>query len=232
MKNILIKIATGIVITLSAYTSAKAQYLLKNKLVLSIDYGYAKGINISDINYDGVIIPSVLGYMEKTPGLSFSSKYKINKLFGISLTASSYNFDQWNGMDYSNIHESTKMNIYSIKPGFFLSSPFEDSGIFNRLSFNLTVGPAVEFTKLNLGKSFPWINPINRTTSISDNALGLFSGLYVHYAVCQLLDVQLFYEIEKYWDTTMCISGNGMLIQYYGVGFGFRLITDKYQLYE
>ncbi len=235
MRSVFIKITMGFVLAFGSYSAVRAQYLLKNKLLLSLDYGYAKGINASDIESGNMIIPSVLKYMKSGPGGSFSLKYLLKNTAGISLGASSFQFSEWTGTEYSDIYENAEMRITSLKPGIFLCNPYRDTGIFNRLGFNLTIGPAVEFTKLNPGKSFPWFYPPDGkpfSDEIKDNAFGIFTALSVHYAIAQLVDFRLSYEINKYWGSNALISGNGICLQYFGAGIRFRFITEKYYLYE
>ena len=200
-----------------------------------MDYGIVKVIDAADFNRDGLIIPSVLGYMEQNRGLSFSSSYKLSGLLGIGMAVSTFHFSQWNGTEFTNIYESAKMNLTSIKPGIFAMSPYHETGIFNRLRLDITFGPAVEFTNLDPGKSFPWLDSYSGNPTpgeIKDNAFGLFSGLSIRFAVIQLVDLHLYYRIEKYWGSNSLISSNGIFLHSYGFGIGFQFLTDKYYLYE
>ena len=235
MKNILTHIAVVFIPALFIFSNLQGQYLVKKNLRLEVSYGSVNSLNPRDINKNGTVIPSVLGYMENNRGLSLRASYTMKGFAGINLSVSSCRFDQWEGMDHSDLYESARMNLISIKPGIFVGSPFREKGIFNRLRVELTMGPSFEFTVLHPGDSFPWLDLDNDGTTpetIKDNAFGLFSDFSVQFAVSQLLYFKLYYEIERYWGTNALLSGNGVFLHSYGLGIGFRFITDKYYLYE
>ncbi len=216
--------------------NVKAQLLLKNKLTVDLNYGYAKGIGNSETIENSIILPSLMNNMEKASAFSVSGKYVFNNTIGVSLSTGYVSFNNWQSPDNSNLYESSKLKLLSFKPGILITTPFQESGLLNRLTFDMVAGPAVGSSVIDIGRSTKWEkNPDEWVVDdlvTNTNNYGVFLDFSARFAITQQVDFHLNYGLSNYWGTSALVSDKRFLMQYFGAGIGFRMLVDKYYLYE
>lgn len=228
--------ALTLVILLCLCTNLRAQYVLKNKLCINLDYGIQKKIGGPYISKDGISLPSLFYQSGGTSNFSISGNYVFNSIIGVSAGTDLAVFNNWNNTDNSNLYSNSKIRVNTFKPGLFLSKSHSETGLWNRMKVDLTLGPLIGWYKMIYGESFRWNGnsniPVSNIMEASDTFYGLFTRVSLRYMLFQLADFHLTYGLDNYWLGSGFISDKTTLIQYFGFGVGFRFVVTKSSLYE
>jgi len=227
------KLLFTLVVLLSLENMLQAQYLLQNKLVIDVAAQYNLGLGSSTTNYDGVVLPGLIGNMEGSIGTMFSAKYSLKKTIGAALTIGTTKFTQWSSPNSSDLFEGASFSQVSVRPGIMFSTPFTKTGHYNRLALNAIVGPAIGIAKVTFSESMNWYGS-NETQEVSTSGshIGGFVDLSASYGISRSVNLHADLGYSHFWRGSDVLYEKSYGMLYVGAGIGFRFMVDKNFLYE
>jgi len=227
------KLIYTLVILLGFENMLQAQYLLHNKLIVDVTAQYNLGLGASTTDYQGVILPGLIGNMNGSMAYSFSIKYRMERTLGAALTIGKTEFTEWTSPNSSDLFEGASFSQLSVRPGIMFSTPFTKTGSFNRLAINAIIGPAIGIANVTFGESINWYESSKtKEVGASGSHIGAFADCSVNYGISRGINLHADLGYSHYWRSTAVLYEKSYGLLYVGAGIGLRFMVDKNFLYE
>jgi hypothetical protein len=219
---------------LALFCSSLGAQFLNNKMDLYVGTTFVSFHGREALNEDNFIYPSLFPNFCSPIGVFFKGMYKIGSVISIGVGADFVNSSDWESQHF-NEYVNSKISLYSVYPAFQFHNRFYETGLLNRLVFNIEITPIIGMSELKLKHSIFDIQNnygnVSEPMNSNDIYYGLGGSTGMTLAITNFIGFYINYSIQYNRIKSPLYSDKHFTSSRIGLGFIFRLKNNKRYYY-